>query len=176
MAYNLRRRSFINQLVDTEDQEANDRASSDEEDHVSEDDESGSGDDYAPSDSSEQSEESDNEYENASLDQRLLEVRARRENNPRVGRPTTTLRGKNGYKWSTRAPERSSGKRSKEHLRTTTACRQVLFNMQLLSFSPLFARLMFLFSNEVLYIFRPLYSTCGACTWPGWPSCWTIHI
>ncbi|KAL3265898.1 hypothetical protein HHI36_010088 [Cryptolaemus montrouzieri] len=41
--------------------------------------------------------------ENATLDKRLLESRAR-------GRPSSTSKGKDGFKWKTKFPERRSGK------------------------------------------------------------------
>ncbi|XP_071634081.1 uncharacterized protein [Temnothorax longispinosus] len=48
------------------------------------------------------------DMENTALNQRLLEVRNRREVGPSRGRPPSTLRGKNGYKWKTKQPSRHS--------------------------------------------------------------------
>ena len=77
MAYNLRSRA-VNVLMRADDEvqeQVFDEASSDEEDNVEEDDDGDNDDDYAPSDSS--GSELNNETENATLAQRLLEVRAR---------------------------------------------------------------------------------------------------
>ena len=115
MAYNLRHRPLYELLVhDDEHQEVLDTASSGEEDAVEEDD-----DDFEPPiDSSSDEAEEELDVENASLAQRLLEVRARQNERNDVirrgrgrGRPTSILRGKNGYKWNTRIPERESGKK-----------------------------------------------------------------
>lgn len=53
-------------------------------------------------DSSVTSEEDDVDMEDASLNERLLQSRAR-------GRPSTKLKGKNGFLWDTRCPSRRSG-------------------------------------------------------------------
>ncbi|KAL3284040.1 hypothetical protein HHI36_018210 [Cryptolaemus montrouzieri] len=55
------------------------------------------------SDATDASSGSDEDMENATLDKRLLESRAR-------GRPSSTSKGKDGFKWKTKFPERRSGK------------------------------------------------------------------
>ncbi|XP_056643529.1 uncharacterized protein LOC130449612 [Diorhabda sublineata] len=99
MAYNLRRRTIRQELLDemqevpSEDEEAQGSGESENE-GVSEHESEYS---YATDASS----ELDSDMEDATLDKRLLEARAR-------GRPTSTLKGKDGFKWNTRAPERRS--------------------------------------------------------------------
>ncbi|XP_025159105.1 piggyBac transposable element-derived protein 4 [Harpegnathos saltator] len=99
-------------IQEEEENQAIDVASSGEEDHVSE---HSVDEDYEPSDDFVESamEEDDEDYlKNASLEQRLLDAQARRvelaADSRNRGRPTTTLRGKNSYKWSTRAAGRLS--------------------------------------------------------------------
>ncbi|KAL1488651.1 hypothetical protein ABEB36_014451 [Hypothenemus hampei] len=111
---NLRRRPLNEQLLeDDEHQEALD-ASSDEEDVVEKDDM-----DFEPSsDSSSEEAVEDNNIENASLKQRFLDARERQRELYFVqqgrgggrGRPSSILKGTNGYKWSTRVSERRSGR------------------------------------------------------------------
>lgn len=117
-AYNLRRRPLAEELLeDDERQGALDVASSGEEDAVEDENEEFE----PPTDSS--LEEAEEDVENASLAQRLLDIRARQSERRSVmavqqgrgrgrGRPTSTLRGANGYRWSTNIPERQSGKKS----------------------------------------------------------------
>ncbi|KAL3271740.1 hypothetical protein HHI36_022210 [Cryptolaemus montrouzieri] len=54
------------------------------------------------SDATNASSGSDEDMENATLDKLLLESRAR-------GRPSSTSKGKDGFKWKTKFPERRSG-------------------------------------------------------------------
>ena len=100
MAYNLRGRTIRQELVD----ETQEVPSQDEEAQESEGSESGvvSGHESEYSDATDASSELDMDMEDATLDKRLLESRAR-------GRPSSTLKGKDGFKWKTRAPERRSG-------------------------------------------------------------------
>lgn len=107
MPYNLRNKSFREQLQEEQQCAALDEASSGEENHTSED--SDLDEDYVASSPDCSSAESE-DYENSTLDQRLLNAGPRQDPPKSRGRPTTTLRGKNGYKWSTRAPERQSNR------------------------------------------------------------------
>ena len=116
MAHNLRSRCVAEQLLEDDGEiEAIDLPSSGEEDNLLEDSEE---DECEPSgsDSTESASEEDDYLENSSLEQRLLDVRARQGGRGlpafrgRVrGRPSYSLRGKNNYKWDTRIPERHSG-------------------------------------------------------------------
>jgi len=96
MAYNLQNRSIQLQMIDEESNGFDDVASWDEEDHVSE---------YSEDQSESADEEiSEENLQNASLQKRLLQSRAR-------GRPQTKLRGKDkNYVWSTRVPAREAGR------------------------------------------------------------------
>ena len=100
MAYNHRRRTIRQELLD----ETHDVPSEDEEAQESEGSENGgvSGPNPKDYDATDASSESDVEMEDATLDKRLLESGAR-------GRPCSTLKGKDHFKWKTRAPERRSG-------------------------------------------------------------------
>jgi len=97
MACNLRSRTLRQELLDE------DRDESVVENFVDvnvDDDSHNSDREYSASECIFQSDsEMELELEEASLDQRLLESRAR-------GRPVTKLKGKNGFSWDTRAPSR----------------------------------------------------------------------
>ena len=100
MAYKLRNRGIINSLIeDDENATCFDGNESEEEDIVSEQSE---GSEYAASSDSDEEMADDENVEDASLYERLLDSRAR-------GRPVTKLRGKNGFVWNTKAPVRQSG-------------------------------------------------------------------
>lgn len=94
MAYNLRPRRIIEELLENEgsDEEITEQC----DDAVDSDDSEG----FSPSSASEES--CDIEMEDVSLSQRLNESRAR-------GRPNTKLKGKNGFRWDKRFSTRSSG-------------------------------------------------------------------
>ena len=101
MAYNLRTRRVRDLLLQTnEPDNSNDGASNEEvQDHVSKQSE------YSDEETSSEKESSEDELmevEDATTDARLLKSRAR-------GRLTSKLRGKNGYIWSSKLPERRSG-------------------------------------------------------------------
>lgn len=97
MAYNLRSKRIRDELLEAEENTVSfgGNASESEDDHVSEQ----SASEYEVSGSES---EMDEDLENSSLAQRLLQSRAR-------GRPISTLRGKNGYVWKVDAPMRQSG-------------------------------------------------------------------
>ncbi|KAL3283104.1 hypothetical protein HHI36_006263 [Cryptolaemus montrouzieri] len=99
MAYNLRRRTIRQELLD----ETSEVFFEDEEAQENEESESGEvcGHESEYSDATDASSGSDEDMENATLDKRLLESRAR-------GRPSSTAKGKDGFKWKTKFPERRS--------------------------------------------------------------------
>lgn len=103
MAYNLRTRSIAETLRNEEDNhEIWGGSDSESEDYVSEQEES---DEYRVSDDGSDTDDGNEmamDWENSSLSERLLSSRAR-------GRPTTQLKGKNGFVWSTNLPQRQSG-------------------------------------------------------------------
>lgn len=96
------------QRDDDEDGDPIDEASS-EEDIVYEDSADGDS-DFQPSSSDENAMEIDDEdLEDSTLEQRILQVRKRQKSVPSRGRPSKILRGKNGYKWHTDPSSRNSG-------------------------------------------------------------------
>lgn len=95
MAYNLRSRTFRQEMVDNDCYDGVAERMSDAEV------DDGSGSEYSESESSSSS-VSAMELEDAAADQHILGSRAR-------GRPTTKLKGKNGFSWDTRVPQRTSG-------------------------------------------------------------------
>ena len=97
MAYNLRPRTIRQELLDDAQESC-----SEEQDVECHEDETEEVSSRCSNYSDASSADSDIDMEDASLEQRLLDSRAR-------GRPSSTLRGKNGFKWRTRAPERRSG-------------------------------------------------------------------
>lgn len=94
ITYNLRSRMQRVMLDEGNDESLGGQASENEQDHLSEHSESDA--EY----------ESPDDSENASLLERLNKSQAR-------GRPISTLRGKNGFKWTTNTPSRRSGTQSK---------------------------------------------------------------
>lgn len=96
MAYNLRSRTIREELLDDEEEEVN-QQSDEEVDNGNND----SGSDYSTS-AVESDSDGDIDMENASLNARLNESRAR-------GRPTSKLYGKDKFVWDTRVPTRTSG-------------------------------------------------------------------
>ncbi|XP_058810117.1 uncharacterized protein LOC131675225 [Phymastichus coffea] len=106
MAYNLRTRRIREELLeedgieDTNDSTTCSNATSGTGTSPSNLDDSAD-EDFSENDSS----DSDSDVENVSLAERLSEQRARR-------RPTTKLKGKNGFVWDTRMPARSSERQS----------------------------------------------------------------
>ncbi|KAL1489518.1 hypothetical protein ABEB36_013475 [Hypothenemus hampei] len=95
MAYNLRKRTFREELFEEQIQEESfgGAVSDSEEDNISI---------FSDDSDSTENEEDIEGLEDATCNKRLCVSNAR-------GRPSTTLRGKNGYKWSTREPKRRSG-------------------------------------------------------------------
>lgn len=99
MPYNLRGRSVRQDLLEDNNKECDNEEcfggnpSDEEADHVSE---------MSAEDSEYEVSSSDEELQNATLDKRILESRAR-------GRPVSKLKGKNGFVWDMKAPERRSG-------------------------------------------------------------------
>ena len=94
MAYNLRPRRICEELLEDDADTNVDVLSENECEFSSANDSS--------SDSSNTDEINDSDFENATLDKRILESRFR-------GRPSTKLRGKNNFLWDTRCPCWKSG-------------------------------------------------------------------
>lgn len=105
MSYNLRSRTLAEALraqEESEDEDGFDGEGSEIEDNIS----SGGEESDYQNDTDPESDsdvEMASDLEDTSLEQRLLNSRAR-------GRPTSKLRGKNGFEWSTNLRERVSGK------------------------------------------------------------------
>jgi len=130
MAYNLRSRTLQQELLDEQRQSREDRVSDNSADEVVENNSDNtndevSGSEYSVSSASEMEvdleEEEDIDLEKGSANQRLLQSRVR-------GRPSTKLKGKNGFSWDTRAPcqlptrQRCSVCPRKEDKKTNVAC------------------------------------------------------
>ena len=112
MAYSLRSRSLAEQLMadDAESDGFDDEASESEQDFAEE-----------LSGSESESVTTDSDWEDETLNQRLQASQARRDATDEMplaqrlleprsrDRPSTKIKGKNGYTWDTRVPERNSG-------------------------------------------------------------------
>lgn len=99
MAYNLRPRTFLQELLLENESNPEELLENDDEIQSSSDTETDAGSDYE--NNANVDSESDCEMEDASLNERLLRERR--------GRPQTKLKGKNGFTWSLQVPERRSG-------------------------------------------------------------------
>lgn len=121
MAYSLRPRRVRDLLLEEPEPEAIDGEPSDDEfDHVSEEDEECS--DYGESDEGTDS-DMEMEVEDATADARTLQSRAR-------GRPTSKVRGKNGYVWHSKVPERRSDRLRGERIHEDVGPKGAASNLQ----------------------------------------------
>lgn len=105
MTYNLRNRTLAEELravEESDNEEHVDDEESESEDNLSVEAEE-SDQQYDSESESDSDAEMMSEMEDACMEQRLLNSRAR-------GRPTNKLRGKNGFEWTTSLPGRRSGK------------------------------------------------------------------